>query len=140
MQIELYKTIKVNVEFLEVEAYVRHWEDATLNGVTDSKRDIPLRQGEYWVPVINLRTGVIKDWPDGVTASVHYKVCDSGEYWFQDATGQRVAKWRGSYVPDEFLCPNESGYGDYIILKIDGHGTIDGWRTPTVDADEWEAV
>lgn len=139
MEIELQTTIKVAVKFLEVRACVRYWEDATVNGVEDDDGQIPLRNGDCWQPVINLETGLVTNWPAGMTAQVHYKVCDAGQYWLQDADGKRVAKYKSDYVPD-LLSVGSNGYGDYIILNIDGDGVIQGWKVPSVNADQWDAV
>jgi hypothetical protein len=139
MKIELTKVVEVEVSALEVEAEVRYWEDALIDGVEDTEGKIPLRDGDCWRPIINLATGFIKDWPQGITANVHYKVCDQGQYWLLDAEGRRVAKWKGYYVPDSLLCPNGDGYGDYIILRIEQDGHINSWRS-AIDSDEWEAV
>lgn len=40
------------------------------------------------------------------------KICDNESY---------------GYVPD-FLCPNGEGYGDYMIMEIDGGGFISHWK------------
>lgn len=124
--------------FIEVDAGVRYWEDGYVNGVQDVDGKIPLRIGDGWRPVIDLRDGQIQGWPTGTSAEVHYKVCDAGEYWLLDETKQRIAKWGGYYVPDEFLCVGASGYGDYIIFKIAEDGKIVDWRKPYVDDDEWK--
>jgi hypothetical protein len=138
MELEFQVTKKVPVAFIEVAADVRYWEDASVEGVADVNGDIPLREGDTWKPVINLATGEVKGWPQGVTADVHYKVCDEGEYWLQDESGQRVAKWKGCYVPD-ILSVGDNGYGDYIILKIAEDAKIIGWR-PSIDAADWECL
>lgn len=123
----------MNPAYIAVSAEVRYWEDATINGQEDVDGTlVPLRQGDCWCPVIRLSDGVVMDWPEGVTADVHYKVCDQGEYWLLDESRQRVAKWGSYYVPDDFLCGGK-GYGDYIILKIDAGGVIKGWRPPTFE-------
>lgn len=127
-----------NAEYIEVSAGVRYWEDAELNGIPDEDGKIALRKGDCWAPVINLRTGIIKDWPQGVTADVHYKVCNAGEYWLQDANGKRIAAQDG-YVPD-CLSPGDNGYGDYIIMKIDADGRIAKWRQPNFDMEDWTAI
>jgi hypothetical protein len=125
--------------YIEVAAGVRYWEDATVNGTEDTDGAlIPLRAGGLWKPTIRLADGMAMDWPAGVTARVHYKVCDSGEYWLLDGERRRIAKWGGDYVPSKFLCHGDSGCGDYIILTIGGDGVIEGWRVPTVDAEEWK--
>lgn len=139
MEIKLQTTIKVDVKFLEVSAEVRYWEDATVNGAEDTDGNIPLRKGDNWAPVIDLQTGIVKDWPSGVTADVHYKVCDAGEYWLQGASGNLVAKYKSDYVPN-LLSVGSNGYGDYIILKIDGTGAIQGWTRPDINAEQWECL
>lgn len=126
---------------LEVEAEVRYWEDATVGGVEDSDGTlIPFRRGEAWTPVIDLVEGRVVDWPKGTQASVHYKVCDAGLYWLQDGERRRIAQWSGHYVPNRFLCPLKSGYGDYIIMDIAADGSIVGWSQPGIDEDDWKPV
>ena len=128
----------MNAIYIEVSAAVRYWEDATVNGQEDTDgKLIPLTKGSYWVPIIRLADGQIMNWPKGTTADVHYKVCDQGEYWLRDED-KRIAKWIGFYVPNDFLCHGDQGYGDYIIFKVDEAGLIQGWKVPTVDPDEWE--
>jgi transcriptional regulator with PAS, ATPase and Fis domain len=39
-----------------------------------------------------LATGRVLDWPKGTTAEVHYKVCDAGCYWLEDANGKRLKR------------------------------------------------
>jgi len=126
---------------LIVDAGVRYWEDARVNGVKDESGTlIPFRSGERWKPVIDLATGKILDWPKGTVADIHYKVCDDGYYWIDNGpTGDRL-KWKGDYVPDDFLCAGNRGYGDYIILKINEDGLIQGWKTPMVDINEWKEL
>lgn len=128
----------MNAIYIEVSAEVRYWEDATVNGQDDTDGElIPMKLGKNWVPVIRLTDGQIMSWPKGTTADVHYKVCDQGEYWLRDEE-KRIAKWRGCYVPNDFLCHGSQGYGDYIIFMVDESGLIQGWKVPEVDPDEWE--
>lgn len=126
--------------YLEVEAGVRYWEDASLNGEEDTEGHIPLRKGDAWCPRIELKTGKVVDWPVGLTARIHYKVCDDGLYWLQDANGTRVAQWKGYYVPTLFLCPGTDGWGDYIILNIGADGVIENWSPPYVDIHQWTVL
>ena len=124
---------------LVVAARVRYWEDATVNGVEDTDgRLIPHRRGDQWMVKIDLTTGRIHDWPEGIEADIHYKVCDAGAYWLAGADGKSMAKWKGFYVPDDLLAGG-NGYGDYIILKVDGYGTIDGWN-PRIDPADWQIL
>lgn len=137
--------------YLVVRAAVRYWEDATVNGVEDGGGSlIPCCEGDLWVPVIRLEDGQIMDWPSGVEADVHYKVCDEGQYYLADDSGQLIGQWRDDYVPDSLLCPAESGFGDYIVLSIDAQGLIRGWDKnrnrgslslpPVLNPTMWRAI
>ena len=123
---------------LVVDARVRYWEDATVNGKYDDDGTlIPLRDGDSWKPSIDLQSGRIIGWPEGTTAEIHYKVCDDGDYWLADADGTKRMKWRKNYVPDALLCMGDQGYGDYIILGVGSDGQIAEWSFPVIDFDEW---
>lgn len=132
MKITVTRKEEVEVMTMCVHAGVRYWSDATVNGIEgdeDGENEdpgIPLRDGDTWKIDIDIETGVIKDWPNGTTASVHYKVCDAGNYYLLDANGNVVASREDRYVPGS-LCPKKSGHGDYIIMDIDGDGKIEGW-------------
>lgn len=127
--------------YLHVEADVRYWEDATVNGADDAEgKLIPRRHGDTWKPVIRLADGQIMDWPEGTTADIHYKVCDAGEYFLADENHTRIAKYKDYYVPDDLLCVGDNGYGDYIIFKVGADGKIIFWQQPAIDADEWDFI
>lgn len=126
--------------WLQVDAGVRYWEDAKVNGVRDFRGDlIPMRTGERWTPMIRLSDGFILGWPHGTRADVHYKVCDDGEYFLLDAAHKRVAKYESDYVPD-LLAVGDDGYGDYIILTVSENGCIVGWTAASIDAEQWPAI
>lgn len=121
-------------------AGVRYWEDATVNGVTDEAGTlIPGRVGSIWRVKIDLATGKVADWPEGTTADIHYKVCDDGKYWLLDAENCTVAVREG-YVPNDFLCHGDSGYGDYIILTIGPDGQIANYSRPKIVAADWTEI
>jgi hypothetical protein len=123
----------VEIKTLEVNAGVRYWEDATVNGVEDTEGNlIPCREGDRWCPLIDIDTGIIKDWPKGTIADIHYKVCDDGTYLLIDENNNQVLAIENDYVPD-ILCPKEPGYGDYIIMDIDGDGKIQNWKADISD-------
>jgi hypothetical protein len=134
---DLLRTHQVDAAYIEVRARVRYWEDATVNGVDDDGSRIPFRDGDAWCPVIRLADGVVMDWPQGMTAQIHYKVCDQGEYWLLDANRKQVAKWHGDYVPDDYLCHGDDGYGDYIIFSVGAEGAIVGWEAPRSEPGDW---
>lgn len=127
--------------FLVVDAGVRYWEDAKINGVVDEYGTLtPCRNGNRWTPVIDLETGIIRDWPESTIADFHFKVCDDGEYWIANSAGVKLFKYADHYVPDDLLCVGDQGYGDYIILSIEGNGQITGWRRPTLERCDWRAL
>lgn len=128
-----------DVIFLEVDAGVRYWEDAIVNGFEDIDGTIPCRDGERWKPIIELSTGKIINWVQGVEASIHYKVCDDGDYWLLDENKKRVKKWDDYYVPDGLLVVDDNGYGDYIIFKVSCDGTIIGFN-PVTNYDHWKTI
>lgn len=130
------------VTHIDVEAGVRYWEDATVNGVQedDDRPTIFGADGDTWRVRIELTDGIVECWPEGMTASIHYKVCDEGEYWLSDSSGKRLAKWRGYYVPNDFLCHGDQGFGDYIIMNVEIGGGIVGYEKPEIDPEEWEVV
>jgi len=131
--------VLAKAEYIEVSAEVRYWEDATVNGQEDTDGAlIPFKVGAVWTPVIRIADGVVMNWPQGTEASIHYKVCDAGEYWLLDADKKHIAKASGYYVPDG-LCHGDKGYGDYIIFKVGADGKIEGWKRPDIDAESWAA-
>lgn len=138
MQVQAPVINAVEVIAIRVKAEVRYWEDATVNGNEDTDGTlIPLRNGAYWEPVIELDTGRVRDWPDGTAADIHYKVCDQGEYLLLDSAGQTLA-CRDGYVPD-MLCVGDNGYGDYIILQIGPDGMIQDWpELVDIEPERWE--
>jgi hypothetical protein len=81
--------------------------------------------------LIEVETGKVIDWPANITADIHYKVCDAGVYVLMDENRAEVYRTDG-YVPN-ILSPGGSGYGDYIIMKIDGSGKIEKWRADLSD-------
>ena len=135
--LRLRETKSVPVKYLRARCGVRYWVDGTVNGEedTDGSR-IPCREGTAadndhlgggnWCPLIALDTGKIEGWPEGTVASLHYKVCDDGDYELLDAD-HNVVKAIEGYVP-QIMCPEGDGYGDYVIMEIAGDGSIAKWK------------
>jgi len=118
---------EVELKTLFVDAGVRYWEDATIDGNEDENGDLtPCRKGDRWCPEIDIDSGQITNWEPGVKAEIHFKVCDDGIYTVKDADGNQVFQIDG-YVP-KCMAPKENGYGDYIIMDINENGIIDGWK------------
>ena len=132
MKVELKVKQTFEISHLQVDAGVRYWEDATVNGVEDSVGDlIPCRDGDRWKPLINIDTGEILDWDSGTEAEIHYKVCDDGLYTLIDDKGNPLAEVDG-YVPN-IMCPTAGNDGDYIIMHINGDGKIKNWNNDISD-------
>lgn len=124
------KPTEVEVHYLDVQANVRHWKDATINGVDDENGELtPFKKGDCWCPRIYVGTGQIIGWPQGTKAEIHFKVCDEGVYTLLDESGEPIGKKDG-YVP-AIMCPQGSGFGDYIIMHIGPDGIIKNWQ-PTL--------
>lgn len=148
MKITINKPTDFEAKFLKVDAGVRYWEDAKVNGVRDidlyesngvGKPLMPcvvqikeepnecIHSDHYcWKPLIDIETGQIVNWTKGTIANVHYKVCDDFQCKILDADKNVITSYEG-YVPD-VMCPADEGYGDYIIMDIDENGFIQGWN------------
>lgn len=114
---------------LVISAGARYYEDAEVNDEEDDDDDprMPLvvdHDGEKrWDIIINVDTGKIVGWPQGTTARIHYKVCDDFECnYYKD--GKYVCNNDGHYYVPDFMCPDDDGYGDYIICRVDEDGAI----------------
>lgn len=81
----------------------------------------------YLELIIDLDEGKVLNWKDGFCLHTSYKVCDDGEYSFLDKDMNEVVnitkEYKQYYVPD-FLSIEDSGYGDYVNININGDGTI----------------
>ncbi|UNK39333.1 hypothetical protein MNR02_06410 [Shinella sp. H4-D48] len=126
-KITITETAEHDVKYLQADCGVRYWEDGTVNGVVDDDDNpaMPFASKDSWTILIDIEAGIIIDWPKGTTADVHYKVCDDGVYSLLDADRKEVKQIDG-YVPS-IMCPEGNGYGDYVIMKIDGDGKIENF-------------
>ena len=123
MKIRLKVEKEFDAKYLLVSAGVRFWGDAKINGVEDKDGTlIPFRDGEDWCPLIDIEKGTIVDWPKGITAKIHYKVCDDGSYKLLNKDFSTIT-YKEGYVIDS-MCPSGNGYGDYIIMNVNENGNI----------------
>lgn len=126
-----------DIDRFYVFAKVRYWEDAQINGLEDTENGdkVPCKNSELWTPIIEVDTGKIINWVNGVKADIHYKVCDEFSCKIVNPNGEVLLSVEDAYVP-ECLCPKESGYGDYIIMDIDEKGYIQNWKFGISDLKE----
>lgn len=138
-------------KLLKVNAGVLYYEDGTVNGIDDISYDeqkqgvkprIPCVQATeaidkadswLWCIDIDAEDGIILNWEKGIEADVHYKVCDQCEIDYF-VGGVKVCDNDGNYYCPRFLCPEENGYGDYIIMHISADGQIENWNSLYVKA------
>lgn len=95
MKITINKPTEVEAVYLKVDAGVRYWEDARVNGIRDvdlhenkgigkplmpcavqikEEPDYNIYSDHYRLrPIIAIETGRIVNWMQGITANVHYK-------------------------------------------------------------------
>lgn len=134
------------IKFLQVDAHVRYWNDAEVNGeddvdiyeCPDESPKMPfavnVNDDWRWQITIDVDKGMIVGWPKGTTARVHYKVCDEGVYTLM-AKDHNIVERVESYVPN-CLAPGDFGYGDYIILDIDENGKIEDFKFTQADVED----
>ena len=140
MKVKVKREVVMDATTIFVNSYVRYWEDADVNGQPDNA-DFPKMPcavksdsgSYYWQPTIDIETGQILNWQQGVTANVHYKVC--GEFACKVAERRAgitiLIKDYEGYVPN-FMCPKEEPDGDYIVMDIDENGYIKDWCSANV--------
>ena len=113
------------------------------HGDIDCLGEVPCmsRDGLYWSPVIELDSGKIINWDNGVEASVCIKVCDNGRYLLLDANKRAIYSRDDEYVPEAYLVHSiEPGYGDYIQFDIDPVCYIVDYKRPHFNKNEWSKV
>ncbi len=102
----------------------------------DIPNDYPHRNGNIWDIIIDIDSGQIRAWPNGVAPrKLNMKVADSGRYWLLGEIDQILAKREEEYVPD--CIPGK--YGDYITFTIDVLGVINNWKEFCTPANVAEA-
>ena len=151
MKVIVNRPVEIDVKHLFVKARVRYPEDSMIQegpydawGEDDTDQPkIPCMSyvecnkrtsSWYWCPVIDLATGRIINWKQGVRASISYKVVDGFECYITDTDDKIVTKYEG-YVPS-FMAITDEGYGDYVYLEIDENGMIENWSFTDRDFKE----
>ncbi len=139
MKLKIKVEKEIDIKTLQVKAGVRYWEDSEINGEADTENgdNIPCKTGNIWSPEIEIETGKILNWKQGIKAEIHYKVCDCCGWELKDDNGEVVLSAEDGYVPNT-LAPKNIGYGDYIIMDIDEKGIIADWSFDIADFQEEE--
>jgi len=128
MKVKLKIEKEFEVKYLKAQVGARYWEDSDVNGVEDTENgdNIPCKIGDKWIVQIDLETGQIINWPNGTTASIHYKSCDDNIFSLLDEDNNVITQ-RDGYVID-LMSPKEEGFGDYVIMDINENGIITNWK------------
>ena len=155
MKVIVNRPIEIDIKTLFVKARVRYSEDSMIQegpddawGEDDANQpkmpcmgwDEAIYNGRsygeswFWCPVIELETGKIINWKQGVRASISYKVVDEFECYITDTDDKIVTRYEG-YVPS-FMAITDEGYGDYVYLEIDENGMIADWSFTDRDFKE----
>ena len=136
MRITVIEKKEVEVKFIKVSATVRYWGDAEINGESDEEGVLtPFRNNTEWCPVIDIEKGTVVDWPEGMVARFHFKICDAGSYYLLDSEMNVCATIDNNYVPSG-LCHGDTGFGDYIIFSVNKDGSIVDYSNK-IDPDDW---
>jgi hypothetical protein len=124
MKVQIKETKDVDVSTVRIIVPIRYGDE-------EMPFDFPFRNNDTWRVDVDIETGVIKDWKQGVSAELKLKVVDGGCYYVMDAAGETVFEIEEDYVPHG-LIPGR--WGDYIDLSIDADGRIKNWHTnPSFD-------
>lgn len=128
---------EVEVKYIKADVAPRYWEDTSINGVadTESGTNIPFKKDDAWIILVDLETGIVKDWPAGIEADIFYKICDGGLYFLLDESEKAVAFSKSRYVPRELqVLDNDNSY---LNFKIFANGQIEGWQVPAIQTHQW---
>lgn len=124
MEVEIAELKKVKT--VKIDAPVRYDDE-------DMPYDFPFRSGDMWSVEVDADTGVIRNWPEGVSHDLYMKVVDTGTYTLLGEDGQELYCVNENYVPD--WIPGE--YGDYLVFSIGPDGKIAEWDSDAViDSNE----
>jgi hypothetical protein len=109
---------EVDIKTLKMDVAVRYDEE-------DMPKDFPFRTLDIWSVFIDIDTGQIENWPQGIAHSFYMKVCDQGSYYLLDQNRKCVASIENDYVPNSLV---PGSYGDYIEFDIQADGKIKNWK------------
>jgi len=115
------------VRFVRANVCPIGWEDADVDGESDDEDNprIPCVEDGRWNILIDIKTGHIVNWKQGVFACVCYKVVDDGIYTMYDNGMEKIDEYDG-YVPN-LMSLDDEGWGDYINIRINEDGFIEDW-------------
>ena len=89
----------------------------------DIPNDFPGREGDILTITIDLdgdTFGHVRDWPHPLTADLHMRVTDKGQYYLLDADDRVIAQRVDDYVPS-CVCVS---YNKYFDLCVDPNGKV----------------
>ena len=122
------------IRFFRADVSPISFEDGEVNGECDDEDEprIPCVNEDFrWNILIDIKTGKVLNWVDGVYADVYYKVVDDGIYTAYD-NNMHIVKKIEDYVPKLMDFDDRDGsfgFGDYMGLIINENGYIENWPT-----------
>jgi hypothetical protein len=72
---------------------------------SDIPEDFPIRSGDNWTATIDIVTGIVRDWKQGVSGRVFSKVRDAGKYYLLNEDKELIFKQECGYVPNKLIPP-----------------------------------
>lgn len=120
------------IRFFRADVSPISFEDGEVNGECDDEDEprIPCVNEDFrWNILIDIKTGKVLNWVDGVYADVYYKVVDDGIYTAYD-NNMHIVKKIEDYVPKLMDFDDRDGsfgFGDYMGLIINENGYIENW-------------
>lgn len=125
MKLTVTKPVEIEVSFVRLVVPVRYDED-------DMPNDFPFRKNDMWDVTVDIESGKILEWPEGVELDLYMKVTDTGSYYLLDSQSHVIGASEHDYVPHSVI-PGD--YGDYIDLEIQADGVIANWRKGFDESD-----
>ena len=130
MKYRILKPIEVEIATLKVRIPdISSWEDWPVNNAEcEGGVGHPLFDGENGIEfTVDINTGKIEGWPEGITMETWDKVRDEGIYELYSDKGECECRLEYEYVPSVFDTRGD-GYGDYMQFEVDSDGVIRDWN------------
>ncbi len=133
MKVEYTKRVTVEADVTHLAISIP--EDEVCNGdCYEGDGRLPesfkVKDGDYTI-YIDVETGKIANWPEGLVVDAYFKPRDGGSYALLDKTREVICAAINEYVPS--CCGWGEGGGDYLELKVSGDGSVAGFSTAFID-------
>ena len=125
MKITINRPEIVYVEYLQIEVKIAKWHYCI---ISDNSSIVPCMVDNCWKPIIDVETGIITNWVQGVTVKMNCWI-EEGEYYLLSADKKPVFGYYG-FVPAILSGAKVDDSVDYIGMDIEANGHIKNWVFP----------